>query len=170
MEQGSARAAIGTIRFVDLLQTMGAGTDDRAPFRWWRRRNDLAYDRGPLVDDRRRRLLEMLLVVHGRDESKEQDQGHGEDPVDQAGDDRANADDPERGRDKIEENEDSDGHFPRSMEPLRPVHRRPIFRGMRVPEPLVRALLASGDRVASNQHEAEQDLRILRQVKGSEVN
>src|SRR5438132_6872941 len=55
------------------------------------------------------------------------------------------------------------------MKPLRPVHSGTIFGGMRTPEPLVRALLESRDRVARDEHDAKEDLRILRDVKGSEV-
>ena len=55
------------------------------------------------------------------------------------------------------------------MEPLRAVDRGPVLGGMRVPEPLVRPLLESRDRVAGDQHDPEQDLRILGQVEGSEV-
>ena len=153
---------------MDLLQAMGAVTDDRARLRRRCRRNDLPDDGHLLLDDRRR-LPEMLLVVRPSDEAEHQDQGHGENPVDQAGDDGADADDPERGRDEVEEDEDPDARFASPMQPLRPVHRGTILGGIRIPEPLVRALLESRDRIARDEHDAKEDLRILRDVKGSEV-
>src|SRR6266550_6405726 len=55
------------------------------------------------------------------------------------------------------------------MKPLRPVHSGTIFGGIRIPEPLVRALLESRDRVARDEHDAKEDLRILRDIEGSEV-
>src|SRR2546421_11802335 len=55
------------------------------------------------------------------------------------------------------------------MKPIRPVHCGTIFGGIRIPEPLVRALLESRDRVARDEHDAKEDLRIPRDVKGSEV-
>src|SRR5438876_10042341 len=169
VEQGSARTTIRAIRFMDLLQAMSAMTDDRARLRRRCRRNDLPDDGHLLLDDRRRRLPEMLLVVRPSDEAEHQDQGQGENPVDQAGDDGPNADNPERGRDEVEEDEDPDARFASPMKPLRPVHSGTIFGGIRIPEPLVRALLESRDRIARDEHDAKEHLRILRDVEGSEV-
>src|SRR5206468_9763110 len=100
---------------------------------------------------------------------EQQDQGQGENPVDQAGDDGPNAGNPERGRDEVEEDEDPDARFASPMKPLRPVHSGTIFGGIRIPEPLVRALLESRDRIARDEHDAKEHLRILRDVEGSEV-
>src|SRR5437667_8865597 len=126
---------------MDLLQAMSAMTDDRARLRRRCRRNDLPDDGHLLLDDRRRRLPEMLLVVRPSDEAEHQDQGQGENPVDQAGDDGPNADNPERGRDEVEEDEDPDARFASPMKPLRPVHAGTLFGGIRIPERQLRALL-----------------------------
>src|SRR5207237_5543884 len=113
VEQGSARTTIRAIRFMDLLQAMGAMTDDRARLRRRCRRNDLPDDGHLLLDDRRRRLPEMLLVVCPSHEAEHQDQGQGENPVDQAGDDGPTADNPERGRDEAYDDEDEDARVAR---------------------------------------------------------
>src|SRR6267143_3455506 len=106
---------------------MGAVTDDGARLRGRHRRYDLSDDRHLLPDDRRRRLDQTLPVIPLSDESEENDEGHGKDPVDQAGDDGTEADDPEGGRDEIEQDENSDSPFAHPMEPPRSVHRRSVF-------------------------------------------
>src|SRR5438552_13223272 len=108
VEQGSARTTIRAIRFMDLLQAMGAMTDDRARLRRRCRRNDLPDDGHLLLDDRRRRLPEMSLVVRPRDEAEHQDQVPGENPADQAGDDGPNAGNPDRGAVGVRAAEDPD--------------------------------------------------------------
>src|SRR6266545_3843784 len=164
----AARAVVRLVALEHLPQAMVAVGDRGGGL--GRRRGFLATpeDRR-LVDDGRRRLLQLLSVVRPRDESDEEGEGQGEEPVRGPGDVDTEADHPERRRDEVEEDQHADCDAAEIVQPLHLVDRGPIHARMGLAIPVVRAVLEARNGVGGHEHDAEEDLRVLRHIERTEA-
>src|SRR5256712_9537017 len=144
---------------------MRAGSEDGSRFRRARRDRDLLDDDLLLLALNGGRALDLSGVVSPRPESEHQGQRDGKQPVLEPGDEHADAEDPRRRRDEIDQDEKRYGQGSEPMEPLGLMDREPIRRGMGFAVSQVRAMLNARNRVRSDEHDGEQDLRVLEHVK-----
>src|SRR5438477_11149958 len=102
---------------VDAIDDDGGGRLGRS------RNDDLLDDRYRLADDGSERPPQAAIVGRARAEPESDGHGDGKEPERQAGDDRADPDEPQRRRDEIEEDQDPDADLSLAMDPLVPEYR-----------------------------------------------